>query len=307
VEKHFHVRPGDAGDFRRLARLMTGRGVGLVLGGGGARGYAHIGVIRALEEAGVPIDMIGGTSMGAVVAAAHAMGLDYREFLSTTRRLLKKHRPFHEYTLPIVSLLRSRRLDRFLHEAYGDARIEDLKVTFFAVSSNLSTAEVAVHDTGELWAAVRASMSVPGVAVPVVVDNNLLVDGGVLNNLPGDVMRRLCSGTVIAVDVNEKNDLLVDDSCTPIPSPWKIVWSRINPFARPINVPSILSIMGRTSLLGSILKRNEVAREVDLYLNPPVGRFGILDNDALEEIAEAGYRYAKERIADWIADRREPW
>jgi NTE family protein/lysophospholipid hydrolase len=307
VERHYHVHPGDSRDFRRLARLLTGRGVGLVLGGGGARGYAHIGVIRALEEAGVPIDTIGGTSMGAVVAAAHALGLDYGTFISKTTDLLRRHRPFKEYTLPIVSLLGSRRLDRFLHEAYGDARIEDLEIGCFAVSSNLSTAEVEVHAAGLLWTAVRSSMSVPGVAVPVVAGGHLLIDGGVLNNLPGDVMRRLGAGTVIAVDVNAKNDLLVDDSCTPIPSPWKILWSRINPFAKRLNVPSILSILARTSLLGSLLKLNEVMRDVDLYLNPPVSHFGILDNDALEEIAETGYRYAKERVAEWLAGRRNAW
>jgi NTE family protein/lysophospholipid hydrolase len=307
AERHFHVHPGDPRDFGRLARLLTGRGIGLVLGGGGARGYAHIGVIKALEEAGVPIDLVGGTSMGAVVAAAHALGLDYGAFISRTKDLLKRHRPFKEYTLPIVSLLGSRRLDRFLHEAYGDAHLEDLEIGCFAVSSNLSTAEVVVHDAGSLWTAVRASMSVPGVAVPVVADGRLLVDGGVLNNLPGDLMRLRGAGVVIAVDVNDKSDLLVDDSCTPIPSPWKILWRRINPFAKTLDVPGILSILGRTSLLGSIHKLNEVMRDVDLYLNPPVGAFGILENDSLEEIAEAGYRYGRERIAEWLAGRSDAW
>lgn len=307
IEKHFHVHPQERDDFRRLARLMTGRGVGLVLGGGGARGYAHIGVIRALQEAGVPIDMIGGTSMGAVVAAAHAMGLGYKEFISRTKGLLERHRPFQEYTLPIVSILRSKRLDHFLHEAFGEANIEDLWLNFFCVSTDLSTAEVWVHDKGSLWGAVRASMSVPGIAVPVVIGNHLFVDGGVLNNLPGDIMKRFCAGTVIAVDVSSKNDLLVDESCQPIPSPWKILWSRINPFLKPLNAPSILSVMGRTSLLGSIHKRNEVIKEVDLYLNPPVSQFGMLDNSVIEDIAEAGYRYAKEQIAEWLQNRRGAW
>ena len=307
VDKNFHIRAGDQNHFKRLARLLTGRGVGLVLGGGGARGYAHIGVIRALEEAGVPIDMIGGTSMGAVVAAAHAMGFGYDDFLSRTKHLLEKYRPFKEYTLPIVSLLKSKRLDSFIHDAFGEAHIEDLWVNFFCVSTNLSAAEAHVHDSGSVWGAVRASMAVPGIAVPVVLNNNLFVDGGILNNLPGDIMKNLCTGEVIAVDVSSKNDLLVDESCNPIPSPWKILWSRINPFAKSMNVPSILSVLGRASLLGSISKRNEVVNEVDLYLNPPVSEFGMLDNDSLEDIAEAGYRYAKEEIARWLEKRRELW
>jgi NTE family protein/lysophospholipid hydrolase len=307
VDKHFHLRTSDRNGFQRLARLLTGRGIGLVLGGGGARGYAHIGVIRALEEAGIPIDMIGGTSMGAVIAAAHAMGFSYQQFLSRTKYLLGKYRPFKEYTLPIVSILKSKRLDQFLHDAFGDAHIEDLWLNFFCVSTNLSAAEVEIHDSGSLWDAVRASMSVPGVAVPVVVNNNLFVDGGILNNLPGDIMKKLCTGTVIAVDVSSKNDLLVDESCTPIPPAWKIIWSRINPFIKTIKTPTILSVLGRASLLGSINKRNEVMREVDLYLNPPVSEFGMLDNDSLENIAEAGYRYAKKKVAEWLENRRNPW
>ncbi len=307
VDKHFHLRPDEQNDFRRLARLLTGKGVGLVLGGGGARGYAHIGVIRALEEAGIPIDMISGTSMGAVVAAAHAMGFSYGDFLSRTKALLDKYRPFKEYTLPIVSILKSKRLDHFLHDAFGETHIEDLWLNFFCVSTDLSAAEVQVHDIGSLWGAVRASMSVPGIAVPVVVDSHLFVDGGILNNLPGDIMKKRCTGTVIAVDVSSKNDLLVDEACTPIPSPWKIIWSRINPFIKTLNAPNILAVMGRASLLGSINKRNEVMKEVDLYLNPPVSQFGMLDNDSLEEIAEAGYRYAKEKTAEWLADRRDTW
>jgi len=137
------------------------------------------------------------------------------------------------------------------------------------------------------------------------VDKHLYVDGGILNNLPGDIMKKLCTGTVVAVDVSSKNDLLVDESCTPIPSPWKIIWSRINPFTKTIEAPSILSIMGRASLLGSINKRNEVMKEVDLYLNPPVSDFGMLDNDSLKEIAEAGYRYAKDKVAEWLAERSD--
>ena len=307
VEKHFHIHPTEQSDFQRLARLLTGRGVGLVLGGGGARGYAHIGVIKALKEAGIPIDMIGGTSMGAVVAASHAMGLDYEEFIKRSKNLLKKHRPFKEYTLPIISILKSKRLDNFLHEAFGEAHIEDLWLNFFCVSTNLSAAEVQVHDSGSVWDAVRSSMSVPGIAVPIVINNHLFVDGGILNNLPGDIMKKLCTGLVVAVDVSSKNDLLVDESCTPMPSPWRILWSRINPFIKKINAPSILSVMGRASLLGSINKRNEVMRDIDLYLNPPVSRFGMLDNDRLADIAEEGYKYAKEKIKEWLGNRGNIW
>jgi NTE family protein/lysophospholipid hydrolase len=235
------------------------------------------------------------------------MGFSYDDFIARTKSLLEKYRPFKEYTLPVVSILKSRRLDRFLHDAFGEAHIEDLWVNFFCVSTDLSAAEVAVHQSGKLWEAVRTSMSVPGIAVPVVIDNHLFVDGGILNNLPGDIMKKVCTGTVIAVDVSSKNDLIVDESSTPIPSPWRIIWSRLNPFVETIKVPSILAVMGRASLLGSINKRNEVVKEVDLYLNPPVSEFGMLDNESLEDIAMSGYRYAKEKIAEWLDGRQTEW
>ncbi|NQT88864.1 cyclic nucleotide-binding domain-containing protein, partial [bacterium] len=228
VAGHYHVRMDSDADVERVVRSLTGRSIGLVLGGGGARGLAHIGVVRALLEARVPIDAVAGTSMGAVIAGATAMGMDCETLRSFAERVFIDARPHKEYTLPMVSMIRSRRLDRAVQMFYGDACIEDLWLPYFCVSCNLTTCEMVVHRSGPLWKAVRASISLPGVFVPVIDGGQVLVDGGVLNNLPGDLMRQLCGGRVIVVDVSPEKDLAVDRE--EFPSPWRMLRNRLLPW-----------------------------------------------------------------------------
>jgi predicted acylesterase/phospholipase RssA len=240
--------------------------------------------------------MIGGTSMGSVVAAAHAIGYTPVEIVGINKSGFAKHRPFKEYTLPLISLLRGRRLDRLLQEQTRDIQIEDSWVGFFCVSTNLTAAEPVVHTRGSLFKAIRASISIPGILVPVIDGANLLVDGGVVNNLPGDVMRGMCPGSVVAVDVAPQRDARLAESFRDFPSPWKLLFHRLNPFGRPLQVPSILQILGRTTMLGSIHHQNTVKRESDHYLSVPVEKYGMLEFDAIDEIAEAGYRCAVEEL-----------
>lgn len=191
VDMHHHIRRDREEDFARLARFLSGRAVGLVLGGGGARGLAHIGVIRALREAGIPIDAIGGTSMGAIIACQYALGYDIPAMMQKNHHAFNKIKPFKEYTFPILSLVRSRKLDQVADYFCGDHHIEDLWINYFCVSSNLNDAEMAVHRQGLLRKMARASSSIPGVALPVLENGKLLVDGGFFNNLPCDIMREL--------------------------------------------------------------------------------------------------------------------
>ncbi len=296
---HHHLRYGSQADYDRLARLLTGRAVGLVLGGGGARGLAHIGVIRALEEAGVPVDVIGGTSMGAVIAAQYALGHGYAELLEINKKGWVDLDPFKDKTIPIMAILSCRKLDRMLAMMFGDAKIEDLWLKFFCVSANLTQAELNVHTEGSLARAVRSSLAIPGVAVPVFDNGNLFVDGGVLNNLPGDVMGRICGGSVIVVDVSAQKDLSVDPHTARPPSPWRILWSRINPLSSPIDAPSIISIMMRTIMIGSLHSSKMVAQHADLYIRPPVERHGMFDWKSINQIVETGYRYALGKVQEW--------
>jgi len=298
---HHHLGVATPSDYDRLARSLTGQAVGLTLGGGGARGLAHVGVIRAFEEAGIPIDMIGGTSMGAVIAAQYAMGFDFQKMVDINRRGWIGMDPLKDKTLPIVALLSGKKLDRMLTMMFGNARIEDLWIKYFCVAVNLTQAETVIHTSGSLKNAVRASAGIPGVAPALCNNGDLIVDGGVLNNLPADVMRTLSGGKVIAVDVSPQRDLAVDPTCRELPSSWKILWSRINPFADPVNVPSILDVIMRTLMLSSVHSTHLVMKHVDLYIRPPLDSFGIFDWQQIDKIVDVGYQCARKKIEEWKA------
>jgi NTE family protein/lysophospholipid hydrolase len=295
IENHFHVRWNNNDDFHRLARFLTGNAIGLVLSGGGARGLSYIGVIRALLEEGIPIDMIGGTSIGAMASAGYAIGLNYQEMIQLSKKMLKL-KPHREFTLPIISLFKSKRINRDFRLVFGDKLIEDLWINSFCVSCDLSRAETAVLKNGPLWKAVRASMSLPGIFEPVVYENNLLVDGGVLNNMPCDIMKSLCRGYVIAVSASleTKNKLNLD--CEEMPSPWDILLSKILPYRKPISFPSIFDVILCCSMLGSRSQLKNTMSYADFHLNPPTDGYRLLDFSQIDDIAEIGYRHTKAKM-----------
>jgi hypothetical protein len=209
VRNHFHLRRGSQADFDRLARTLTGHAFGLVLGGGGARALGALGVLRVLEEIGLAVDMVGGSSFGAVVGAFCAMGLDAEKIQQTCRRHL--HGLF-DPTFPLVSLLAGRRIVRRLEAGFGgETCIEELPLPFFCVSTNLTRAQQVVHRRGSLVTAIRSSISLPGMLPPVCQGGELYVDGGLLNNVPMDLMQELCGGgLVVAVDASPARDLTTD-------------------------------------------------------------------------------------------------
>jgi len=305
VERHLHVRWDNQADYMRVARFLTGNAVGLVLGGGGARGLAHMGVIRALEEADMPIDMICGTSMGAIMAGIYAMGWDHATRMQKARASFVDVNPVGDYTFPTISIVKSSRLEYYLKLVLGETQIEDLWLNYFCVSSNLTTAELVIHDEGTLWQGIRASISLPGILKPVLRNGELLIDGGVINNLPADIMRDRCKGIVMMVNVSPDSDLIMPENCQTIPSSWEYLWSRINPFKKTIDMPTIMDIMMRTTMLASINQATRVKSEVDYYFRPPVDHFGLLNFKALEDIVEVGYQYAKREIEDWKMLREE--
>lgn len=300
IGNHYHVRRRNADDFARLTRFLTGRAVALVLGGGGARGFAHVGIIRALNEAGIPIDLVGGASMGALIAAECAMQWETDKMLDESLRISVVEK---EVTIPLVSLFRGRKVSREIFSMCGGAVIEDLWRRYFSVSCNLSRARVMVHDSGSVADAVLTSNTPPGLFPPQVLDGDLLVDGGLLNNVPLDVMERYNEGgKMIAVDVNPKEDLLANDEYEFGLSGTKVLMSKMLPFVEPMNVPNIMDIIARSTAIGGLAKRMEVMESgANLYLQPPVERFPITGHKQAREIAEVGYDYAKDAIAEWLA------
>lgn len=300
--RHFHIRRHQASDYQRLARYVLGREVGLVLSGGGARGFAHVGCIRAMHELGIPIDMIGGVSMGSLVSAAYAYDPDrFEETIRTVESQLKG--ALFDITPPVVSFARGHRFDKRLRGWFGDeTRIEDLWMPYFCVSSNLTEAEIVVHESGPLWWSVRASGTLPGLSSPVVYNKNLLFDGCLLDNLPMDVMReRLGSATVIAVDVVPPHDLKVEFPDVQSPSGWWLLWKKLNPFAKTIALPNIVAILHRAGELGSVYGRQKLIDQkiADRYIQPPVEHITITDFGGVSEARKIGYDFCKAELQSW--------
>jgi predicted acylesterase/phospholipase RssA len=295
---HHHIRATMPRDYDRLARHLGGQAIGLVLGGGGARGFAHIGVIRALEESGIPIDRLGGTSMGAVIAAQYAAGLTPAQMVELNRRGWIGYRPHRDYTIPLISLVSGRSAGRMLKMMFADRCYEDLWLNCFCVSTNLSRAELMVHRQGSVRRWLRASISLPGTAPPLIGDHgDLLIDGGVLDNVPISTMRELGQTTIIAVDVSPNVDLVVDPALKLAPTPWEIIRNRFRPRTDSKRFPSLFRIIYRTSVLASIRAGKHGRGAVGLYLEPPTSMFDTFEMESIDAIVEAGYRYTMDQLA----------
>jgi predicted acylesterase/phospholipase RssA/CRP-like cAMP-binding protein len=296
LDAHHNVREGDEAGFQRLARFLAGRAVGVVLGGGGARGFAHIGVLQALREAGVPIDLIGGTSMGASMAAQYAMGWDAPEMIRRNRAAWLDLKPHKEYTLPLLSILKGRKAALMGRMLYGDVAIEDLWTPYYCVSTNLTRGEQRVHRRGSLRMAATASASLPAVVTPVVDGGELFVDGAILNNLPVDVMREVGAGVVLAVDVSGDEELTWAEET--FPSPWAVLRDRLLHRTGPA-APTIGEVLLRCTMLGSVTRTADARGLADFYLQPQLDQIGLMEFTALEQAAEIGRTYTLEKVETW--------
>ncbi|OGT34355.1 MAG: hypothetical protein A2W28_10825 [Gammaproteobacteria bacterium RBG_16_51_14] len=297
---HFHVRAHSPADYARLARILAGKGIALVLGGGGARGYAHIGLVRAMEETGIPIDIVGGTSMGAILGGLVAMQFDSQKIHATCKQYISA---FFDYTLPMASLIKGSKVRSSLESVFGKRRIEDLWLPYFCVSTNLTQADQVVHRRGHVADAIRSSMSLPGILLPCYHDGDLLVDGGLLNNLPVDVMRSVFKGNkVIAVDVEPKMDLTVNTGFATEISGWALLLNRLNPFKKTVEIPSILNVLIRSATLASVYSSNRLLEldPPDLYMQLPVEAWGTLAFDAIDDIVDRGYEASFPRLQTWL-------
>ncbi len=298
VDFHLHLRAGHTDEYGRLSRMITGDSVGLVLGGGAARGFAEVGAYRALCEAGITIDWVGGTSIGGIIGAAIALDRDPDFVTKNTREAFVEGKPFGDYTLPLLSLIRGKRMERLTQE-HLQGEIEDLPIPFFCVSTLLDSGELYIHERGSLWRALRATAALPGLLAPAVVNNRLVVDGAVVNNLPVDIMRQKPIGRVIAIDVSSRRTYTVDYD--DIPSPWAVLRDRLIPGKRKYRVPGVISVLMKSAEIGTAAKMRELAADADLLLRPPVDKFGLTDVSAFDKIVEAGYRDAQTQLTQWLS------
>lgn len=286
---HYFVRPQHQGDWASLVRQLTGRGIGLVLGGGGSRGFAHIGLLRALQELRIPVDLVGGSSMGAFLSALVASGYDANEMTHITRETFVRHNYLNDYMIPTIALIRGRKFVQRLKQIFEDRQIEQLRMPFFCVSTNITRGAAVVHDRGPLYLWLAASMSVPGVAPPIAYKEELLVDGAVINSLPTDVMQNLRRGPIIASDVSTEGYLRAPGIEGPDPE-GLLRWTS------PGERPTLFSILFRTASMTSESGVIARAARADLYLRMPVNGIALFDWKKIDEVIERGYRHALEKL-----------
>jgi NTE family protein len=289
--EHHHWR--HAGDIARIARLLSGHGTALVLSGGGARGFAQIGVIQALRETGIQIDSVVGTSIGAIIGAGIAYEWDDAKMREAYRRALVDGKPLRDWTLPLVALTRGARTTKLLREAFGEIDIEDLPIRFACISADLTLGTTAVHRGGLLWRWLRASGAVPGILPPLLHGRHVYVDGGVINNRPTDTLGEELHGRVIAVDISADDSLSANVEETASP-PLLTQWLQRHRKLR----PSAFAILVRAGMVNSeagSARRRELA---DLLLRPDMQRIGLFDWHRFERAIEIGYRHTRAALRD---------
>ncbi|KAJ1371192.1 hypothetical protein KIN20_033095 [Parelaphostrongylus tenuis] len=288
-------------DFARVARILTGNAIGLVLGGGGARGAAHVGVLHALREKGIPVDIIGGTSIGALVGAVYAGTPDAKVEERTKRWfswMTSLWRKMLDLTYAHSAMFTGAQMNKSLQDLFEENEIENLWIPYFCISTDITTSEMRVHRSGPLWAYCRASMSLAGYLPPMCdpVDGHLLLDGGYVNNLPADVMRSMGAKCVIAVDVgsSEETDLYNYGDC--LSGTWVLV-NRLNPWAKPVRILNMEEIQTRLAYV-SCVRQLEIVKKAPYcsYFRPPIDPFKTLDFNRFDEILAIGYEYGRRKI-----------
>ncbi|WP_082793221.1 patatin-like phospholipase family protein [Ramlibacter tataouinensis] len=306
---HFHVRADRAADWARLSRVVSGNGVGLVLSGGGARGFAHLGVMKALQEAGIGYDLLGGTSIGSVMAAFGAMDIPIEEAIDRARSAFREN-PTGDYNLlPMLSLIGGKRLrrviDQGVHSIMGEGcGIEDLWKGYFCVSSNYSAMRETVLTRGPLAKSIRASVSIPGALPPVMLDGELHIDGGTFNNFPTDVMAQRGAGRIIGVNLLREGTRKYQ-GIEELPGSWQLMLDKMR--GKRNRLPGLVPLLLNASIMYSYARQAEAKRYVDLYFAPGVHGYGMLDWSKFDRIVQAGYEYAREQLQghSWHAAARD--
>jgi NTE family protein len=293
---HHHVRLDIPADIDRLARILTGHAVGVVMAGGGARAFTHIGVVKALRECGVPIDLVGGTSMGAIVAAGVASRWNDEELDTRFRRAFVDNNPLSDYTVPLISLFAGRRVTRLLRMAFGEKDIEDLILPYYCMTANLTTSKADIHTVGRLWRWLRASVSIPGVIPPFNEAGEVHVDGGVIDNFPVRAMQRLGRGLTIGVDIDTGGALAAGEGVMEPWSAWqffrRLIWKR----NETLPIPSIVRILLRSALVASTSRAAEDRAAAELLIVPPMTHIDLLDWTSFDAAIELGYRTTMEGL-----------
>ena len=299
-ERVLHARKGHEGDIRRAIRLLSGNGIGLALGGGGARGFGHIGAYRALTEAGIEPDVVSGASIGSVFGAAIALDWDPLRMETLAKEAFAD---LLDWTVPIVSFLKGERITKNISKAYSEYECQALWRPFCCVVTNLTQSCIEVRDSGPLDRAVRMSVSIPGVLPPMSDEGEVFVDGGVLNNLPADVVAMDPSvRTVFAIDVAPPVGPRVDQAIDSSVSGFSLLAGKAR--GRKIFHPSAASIVMQTMVAASGRDRRMLLEDgtIDHYMHLKIRGSSLLAFDNVEPVVLQGYESAKEQLDELFPD-----
>ncbi|XP_075762121.1 patatin-like phospholipase domain-containing protein 7 isoform X3 [Pelodiscus sinensis] len=304
-ERVFQKPPDRHSDFSRLARVLTGNAVALVLGGGGARGCSQVGIIRALIEAGIPVDMIGGTSIGSFMSALYAEERSYNQMRIKARQwamdMNSMFKTVLDLTYPITSMFSGASFNKGISNIFKDKQIEDLWIPYFTITTDITASAMRVHTDGSLWRYVRSSMSLSGYMPPLCdpKDGHLLMDGGYINNLPADVARSMGAKVVIAIDVGSRDETDLTNYGDAL-SGWWLLWKRWNPLAERVKVLNMAEIQTRLAYVCCV-RQLEMVKNSDYceYIRPPIDRYRTLDFGKFDEICEVGYQHGKTVFNVW--------
>ncbi|KAK0142834.1 Patatin-like phospholipase domain-containing protein 7 [Merluccius polli] len=304
-QRVFDKPPDRHSDFSRLARGLTGNSIALVLGGGGARGCSQVGILRALTEAGIPIDLVGGTSIGSFIAALYAeekscrrMSARAREWAMDMTSIFKK---ILDLTYPVTSMFSGASFNSGISSVFKGKQIEDLWIPYFNITTDITASSMRVHTDGWLWRYVRASMSLSGYLPPLCdpKDGHLLMDGGYINNLPADVARSLGAKVVIAIDVGSQDETNLTNYGDSL-SGWWLLWKRFNPLGEKVKVLNMAEIQTRLAYVCCV-RQLELVKESEYceYIRPPINHYGTLEFGKFDEIADVGYQHGKTVFDVW--------
>uniref|UniRef100_A0A8C5DUN6 lysophospholipase n=1 Tax=Gouania willdenowi TaxID=441366 RepID=A0A8C5DUN6_GOUWI len=300
-------KPADRhSDFSRLARVLTGNAIAVILGGGGARlGCSQVGIMRALCEAGIPVDLIGGVSIGSLMGALYAedrshsllriRAREWTEMTSVFKKIL-------DLTYPITSMFSGAAFNSSIRNVFNSKQIEDLWIPYFNITTDITASAMRVHTDGSLWRYVRASMSLSGYLPPLCdpKDGHLLMDGGYINNLPADVARSMGAKVVIAIDVGSRDETNLTNYGDSL-SGWWLLWKRLNPLAEKVKVLNMAEIQTRLAYVCCVRQLESVkSNDYCEYIRPPIDRYRTLEFGKFDEIAEVGYQHGKTLFDVWV-------
>uniref|UniRef100_A0A8C7UEF0 lysophospholipase n=1 Tax=Oncorhynchus mykiss TaxID=8022 RepID=A0A8C7UEF0_ONCMY len=299
-------KPADRhSDFSRLARVLTGNAIALILGGGGARGCSQVGIMHALSEAGIPVDLVGGVSIGSLMGALYAedrshcrMRMRAREWAMGMTLVFKK---VLDLTYPITSMFSGAAFNSSIYTVFKGKQIEDLWIPYFNITTDITASTMRVHTDGSLWRYVRASMSLSGYLPPLCdpKDGHLLMDGGYINNLPADVARSMGAKVVIAIDVGSQDETNLTNYGDSL-SGWWLLWKRLNPLAEKVKVLNMAEIQTRLAYVCCVRQLESVkSSDYCEYIRPPIDRYRTLEFGKFDEIAEVGYQHGKTVFDVW--------